>query len=355
MKSSKKVTIIDFSGKHLFIGIDVHKNNWVVTVRALNLELRTFSIDPFPQVLERILLRDYPGGIYHLVYEAGCFGYASFDYFNDKGIDIIVTPPNRVYRETGAIKTDKRDSRELAKQLDKEMLKKVIVPTQQFRELRQMLRIRDNIQKRRKQIMNEITGMLRFLNIRLETMSWGKSRVAELKGLVFTQEALSDSFALCISEYEFYSNKFSEINRLIKKHSQTIGEYTDLINRLTEIRGIGILMATTIVLFLFDRKDRFESSGQLVHYLGLTPGEHSSGEKQRKGGIVGGNPRLRAKIIQIAWKAVRWDPVLLDKYNRVYQHSGITQKAIVAVARKLMVRIYTIVQNNERYQVGLAA
>ena len=114
-------------------------------------------------------------------------------------------------------------------------------------------------------------------------------------------------------------------------------------------------MATTIVLFLFDRKDRFESSGQLVHYLGLTPGEHSSGEKQRKGGIVGGNPRLRAKIIQIAWKAVRWDPVLLDKYNRVYQHSGITQKAIVAVARKLMVRIYTIVQNNERYQVGLAA
>ena len=117
---------VDFSGKHLFIGIDMHKKNWVVTVRTRDLQLKTFSMDPFPETLQRLLNREYGGGIFHLVYEAGCFGYGSYDYFQEKELDIIVTPPNRLYRENSGVKTDKRDSRALALFLSKGLLRKVV-------------------------------------------------------------------------------------------------------------------------------------------------------------------------------------------------------------------------------------
>lgn len=355
MNCTEKVAKTDYTGKHLFVGIDMHKKKWVITVRTQALELRTLSIDPFPQVLETFLQRDFPGGDYHLVYEAGCFGYASYDYFQERDIDIMVTPPNRIYRESNAVKTDKRDSRQLALFLSKGLLHRVIVPTQQVRELRQILRIRNKQQNRKKQIQQEILGMLRYLNVSLKSRNWGRHRLAELKQIRFCEEGLDHSFSSLLAEYEFYVKQLAERDQHIKKYSRQVKEHWPTIERITQIKGIGYLTAFQLTVYLFDRKDRFSDSGKLVHYLGLTPSEHSSGEKQRRGGISGGNPQLRALIIQIAWQAVRWDTVLLDKFDRVYQHSAIRQKAIVAVARKLMVRLYTIIQKEEKYQIGLAA
>jgi transposase len=350
------VITVDFSGKHLFVGMDLHKKQWVVTVRTVDLELRTFSMDPFPAALDRHLHREYRGGIFHLVYEAGCFGYATYDYFREKGIDIIVTPPNRLYRERGAIKTDKRDSRQLAMFLSKGMIPAVVVPSKQVRELRQIIRIRDKQKKRKTQIQREIRGMLVFLNYPLGTRSWSKAMLSELKELTFSEEGLTLAFSSLIEEYEFYKEKVIESERLIKKISEQIPVYRNCLQRLIRIRGIGNLTGFRLVVQLFDRKDRFVTAEKLVHYLGLTPSERSSGDKQRKGRCGHrGNPELRAMIIQMAWQAVRWDPVLLDKFERVYHRSGSTQKAIVAVARKLMVRLYTIMQRDETYQIGIAA
>jgi len=347
---------VDFSGKHLFIGIDMHKRNWVVTVRTRDLQLKTFSMDPFPEVLEILLDREYGGGIFHLVYEAGCFGYGTYDYFQEKGLDIIVTPPNRLYRENSGVKTDKRDSRGLALFLSKGLLKKVVVPSKSVRELRQILRIRDKQKKRKRQIQQEIRGMLLFLNYSIRSKNWSKSMLCELKGLRFCEEGLNIAFKSLLEEYEFYSEKLIQSNCLIRQTSQQLGRSYPCIDKITAIRGIGDLSGFRLAMHLFDRRDRFIDSDKLVHYLGLTPREHSSGEKRRKGKTGHcGNPELRASIIQIAWQSVRWDPVLLDKFDRVYSNSGIKQKAIVAVARKLMVKLYTVIQKNKGYQVGLAA
>jgi len=57
----------------------------------------------------------------------------------------------------------------------------------------------------------------------------------------------------------------------------------------------------------------------------------------------------------MAWVAVRWGEALLEKFESVTSRVGSRQKAIFSVARKLMVRIYTIVQNGEDYIKGLAA
>ncbi|MCZ7609850.1 MAG: hypothetical protein M5U17_06750 [Ignavibacterium sp.] len=53
----------------LFIGIDVHKAKWVVTIRTYDLELKTFSMKPSAEELEKFLLKNYPGAEFRIVYE----------------------------------------------------------------------------------------------------------------------------------------------------------------------------------------------------------------------------------------------------------------------------------------------
>jgi len=61
----------DFRNQDFHIGIDVHKKNWVVTIRNNQMELRTFSMNPSPEELHRHMEHNYPGGRYISAYEAG--------------------------------------------------------------------------------------------------------------------------------------------------------------------------------------------------------------------------------------------------------------------------------------------
>ncbi len=58
-----------FENKELFVGMDVHKAKWVVTVRSYDLELKTFSMQPIAEVLEKFLLSTYPNAKYNIVYD----------------------------------------------------------------------------------------------------------------------------------------------------------------------------------------------------------------------------------------------------------------------------------------------
>ena len=99
---------------------------------------------------------------------------------------------------------------------------------------------------------------------------------------------------------------------------------------------------------------RFGSGKPLAHYLGLTPGERSSGETKATGHITGqGSPQVRAWLIQCAWRAIRLDPVLLAKFLAVSAHSKSKKKAIVAVARKLALRLRAVELSGQPYEIGV--
>lgn len=66
---------IDYTDEEFFLGIDVHKKSWKVTVRINGMELKTFSMDRSPEQLYRYMHKRYPGGSYYSVYEAGFCGY----------------------------------------------------------------------------------------------------------------------------------------------------------------------------------------------------------------------------------------------------------------------------------------
>jgi hypothetical protein len=72
MEQSNK---INFEGQHFHLGLDTHSTNWKVTIQFNHMELKTYTANPSPKELAEKMRRDYPGGVYHSVYESGFCGY----------------------------------------------------------------------------------------------------------------------------------------------------------------------------------------------------------------------------------------------------------------------------------------
>lgn len=355
MKSEESVNKSFFEKVILFIGIDVHKAKWVVTIRTYDLELKTFSMQPSAEELEKFLITNYPGADYRIVYECCFSGFWIYDYFSEKGYQIIVTPTNRIYKDGSTIKTDKIDSRKLAFQHSRGLLREVVVPAKKIREYKYIFRIYDKQKMRKGQILRQVKAILEQKNHPLKWEKWNKALIEKLKELKFEDKLFDLKFGNLLKEYEYVVSQIKDSEEIIGKikEDEVLGQH---ISRIEKINGIGIISSVRMSLYLFDRKDRFESSEKLNHYLGLTPSERSSGEKVSRGrsGMYG-NKQLRSIIIQLAWKTVRKDGALLNKFERVYKKNGSKQKAIVAVARKLMSKLYAVVIKEEAYRVNMAA
>jgi len=344
-----------FENKDLYVGIDVHKKRWVVTVRTYDLELKTFSMDAGAEELERFFVDNYTGALLHIVYECCFSGFWIYDYFHQRGFNIIVTPTNRIYRDGSIVKTDKIDSRKLAFQHSRGLLKEVKVPAVKIREYKYIFRIYDKEKMREGQILRQIRCILEQKNHTLKWEKWNKLFIEKLKEVKFQDNIFNTKFTQLINEYEYVKAQIKDSEKRIKEIAEE-KELSDKIRRLEKIKGIGVISAVRLVVYLFDREDRFISGEKLVHYLGLTPGEKSSGEdviRQRTGLI--GNRQLRSIIVQLAWVAVRKDGNLLDKFERVYKRNGSKQKAIVAVARKLMMKVFAVIQKEEEYEINIPA
>lgn len=337
----------------LFIGIDVHKSKWVVTVRTYDLELKTFSMKPSAEELENFLLKNYPGAQYRIVYECCFSGFWIYDYFTEKGYKIIVTPTNRIYKDGNTNKTDKIDSRKLAFQLSRELLREVLVPKKRIREYKYIFRIYDKQKMRQGQILRQIKAFLEQKNHPLKWTRWNKGLLEKLKEIKFEDKLFDLKIGNLVKEYEYIVEQIKDSEKIIGKikEDKELGRRISIIEK---INGIGIISAVRMSINLFDEKKRYESDEKLNHYLGLTPSEKSSGDKIKRGrsGMCG-NRQLRSIIIQLAWMTVRKDGSLLDKFDRVYKTSGSKQKAIVAVARKLMTKIYAVIQKEEEYKINI--
>ena len=141
---------------------------------------------------------------------------------------------------------------------------------------------------------------------------------------------------------------YKELRHLIKKE-----RYQRQMEIYTSIPGIGKLTAIRLILEWGDLR-RFSSAKQLSSYTGMTPSEFSTGDSVRKGHITGqGNRQTRAWLIESAWTAIRYDPVLHKKYADIVERTRSPKIAIVAVGRKLAVRLRTCLLSNELYQIGV--
>jgi transposase len=95
---------------------------------------------------------------------------------------------------------------------------------------------------------------------------------------------------------------------------------------------------------------RFSNPKKLVSWAGLAPSLHQSGNIIWTGNITRqGNSRIRWYLVEAAQKAARYDPKLIPVYQRIAKKKG-NQKAVIAVARKMLVSIYHVLTRNELYE-----
>ena len=339
----------------LFVGIDLHKLRWHVTIRTLDIELFSASIPGTWEALQRILAR-YAGHQLQAVYEAGYFGFRPHDRLVTHGIPCLVTPPSLVPQEYGnRVKTDRRDSRKLAHLLAKGLLKRVWVPSEEELYHRQVIRRRRQLVRDRVRTQSRIKAELRFYGIHLEEprRRWTQIYFANLRHINFGNRWMQESFDRLLEQYEFLSTQIDKQTRLLRELSETV-LYQERVEILQSIPGIGVISAMELLLELQD-VSRFRRAEQLAAYVGLTPSQYSSADKVRMGRITGiGKNTLRAILVEASWKLITKDQDMREKYERIKIRSG-GKRAIVAIARTLLLRMRRMLLNKKSYELQLAA
>lgn len=93
----------------------------------------------------------------------------------------------------------------------------------------------------------------------------------------------------------------------------------------------------------------FRDSESLASFIGLIPMCHSSSEKENIGNItIRKHATLRCYLVESAWKAIRFDPVMMMAYQN-YRARGLhPNKAIIKIARKLLNRIFYVLKHQQR-------
>lgn len=339
-------------GKDIYIGIDVHKDSWHVTIRAGGIELVTVSMQSGYHALRKLLQRFEDCKI-KVAYEAGPCGFWLYDRLMSEGIETIVVPPSLIPVESGnRVKTDKRDSRKLARLLESNMLKRVHVLTEEERAQRELVRTRRQLIEHQCDVARQIKSKLLFYGIRSPFIGsrWTKSYLAWLKGLIFEQEILKKSFERLIELYEYLTVQIKEISKEVVGLSWS-EKYLKRVELLRSVPGIGILSAMEILVEL-QEVGRFKSSRHLASYIGLTPSEYSTGQLIRQGGITRcGNKRIRTALVESSWILIGKDPFMQMKYRRLKNAKG-GKRAIIAIARKLIIRLRRMLLTNIPYRIG---
>ena len=336
-------------GERLFVGIDLHKRKWHVTIRTVDVELFSGTIPGSWMALHRLLDR-YKGNQFQAVYEAGYFGFWLYDRLVEYGVDCLVTPPSLVPLEYGnRVKTDRRDSRKLAHLLAKGLLKRVWVPTKEERYHRQVPRRRRQLIGDRVRTQNRIKSELTFYGIDLPTPKgkWTQIYFDNLRRVRFRNRWMQESFNRLLEQYDFLSVLINKQTRILKDLAKT-PLYRERVKILTSIPGVGVITAMEILLELQDVA-RFRRADQLAAYVGLTPSQYTSADKVRMGRITGiGKNSVRVALVEASWWLIRKDKFMRIKYEEIKARAG-AKRAIVAVARHLLVRMRRMLLDNSPY------
>lgn len=356
MKTDYQKGKILAKGKDVYIGIDVHKEKWHVTERVGGEEVFHGSMPSNYHSLRKLLDR-FKNCRIKVAYEAGPCGFGLYDKLIADGIETIVVPPSLIPIESGnKVKTDKRDSRKLAKLLESNMLKKVYVLSEADRADRELIRTRRQILEHRSDVMRQIKSKLLFHGIKSPFPNkdrWSQRYVKWLKALSFEHQVLKISFDSLIELFEYLSIQLVKISKQIIVLSQS-GKYIRKIKLLKSVPGIGILIGMELLVELPDI-ERFKSAEEIASYIGLTPSEYSTGQHVRQGRITRcGNSRARTCLVESSWHLIVKDPFMRVKYMTLKNRKG-GKRAIIAIARNLIVRIRRILLNDEPYKIGLAA
>lgn len=341
--------------KRLFVGIDVHRLNWHVTIQAGDAVMFSGSIPGTWEALQQLLNR-YSGHRLSVVYEASCFGFWLYERLLAYGAECMVAAPSLIPQEYGnRVKTDRRDSRKLAWYLSKGLLKAVWVPSRQQLYHRQVIRRRHQLLQERVRTQNRIKAELTCFGISLGNTpgAWSKRFLAELQSYQWDDRWMQSSFERLLTQYHATQAQIDMQTKLLHELAED-PMYRDDVQILCSVDGVGVITAMIYLLELGDVR-RFRTGKHLGAYIGLTPSQYSSADHVRMGRITRiGKNTLRAALVEASWMLIRKDPAMAQVYERIKARAG-GKRAIVAVARRLAIRMRRILIDRQHYVRAVAA
>src|SRR3984893_17354929 len=340
--SSPEETRCQFNGSTgvIKLGIDVHQHFYTVAVQEGSTNPKPpqrFTKEGFLHWAARLKRR---AGQAHAVYEACGFGFGLQRELSALGIHCYVICPQKLDECNRRVKTDSLDAKALCLKLDrfvqgnKDALALVRVPSEQEEQLRAIHRQREQLVKARKRLEGQGRSLLVNHGIEPVQQWWKQRAFAKLAVPAWMKELLANSQPILLA--------LQEKIRVLTVQLQAGA-------RANQPRGLGAM--TSVVI---DREignwHHFNIRRQIASYTGLCPGEYSSGNTRVQSCVTKhGNPRLRAALVELAWRLVRFQPNYkpVRKWRRALAKGALAtkaarKKAIVAVARQLALDLWRI-------------
>jgi transposase len=290
------------------------------------------------------------------VYEAGPTGYGLYDGLAAHGYSCMIAAPSMIPRAPGnRVKTNRLDSRGLSESLRGGQLKSIHVPSAVYRELRHLTQLRDTMVRQAAAHKQRIKALLLLEGIDFPLAAAGSQWTLRVKAQLrklscsgsvrFKLDQLLDSL-------EFTEKQVLSSTKEIRRFCREDAELSQSIAYLMSVPGIGWIVASQLLARIGDWRE-IDNVRQLGSFLGLVPTENSTGDRVDRGSITRlGDGRLRSKLIEAAWSAIRQDTELREFYRSVCRRNPRgkgARIAIVAVARKLSTRIYAVLKNQRPY------
>jgi len=363
MKQSSKV----------FVGMDVHKDSIDITLAEQGGEVRRFGEvgGDRTALLKAVRKLSSRGGELVFVYEAGPCGFWIQREITALGRVCWVVSPSLIPQRPGNhVKTDRRDSENLARLARAGELTPVHVPDVRDEAIRDLVRARDDAVIAQRRARQQLKALLLRNDIRyVGKTSWTSAHLRWLSELKLAQPAQQIAFQEYVDAITVATARIERFEQAMRDEVLT-WRFAPAVAALQAMRGIQFVHAMTLVAELGDLT-RFASPRQLMAYLGLVPSEDSSGQRRHQGSITkAGNAYARRALVEAAWAyrhparltriiALRQDALpkqacdiawkaqlrLCAKYRRLRARRVLETKIIVALARELSGFVWAIGQH----------
>ena len=322
------------------LGVDVHQARYVSVAQhdhATPQPPRRFRPEEFVPCVEKLLAR---GHRVYVVYEACGFGFGLCRRLTALGATCYVVAPCKLDEQNKRVKTDALDAGALCQRLsryvdgNRKELAVIRIPTEEEEQLRHIHRQRISLVRARTKLQAQGRSLL--VNHSQPTVQrwWRKAGWGALARVV--PAWLLEQLAIYRPVLELLDEQIATLTTQIEAAAPK-----DL------PPGLGKLTSVVISREVCDWS-RFKNRRQVSSYTGLCPGEYSSGNKRMPGAVTKhGNPRLRAALVELAWRLVHFQPAYPPIHKRLEilrrgskAPGSARKKAIVAVARQLAVDLW---------------
>jgi transposase len=330
------------------IGIDVGKKICRASIK-----------DPQGRILDELNFSNDTAGIQSLISKASRHGRARavvestgnmwmriHDALEENGIDTVLANPLETKKIAHAkIKNDRLDARILADLLRGDLVYESYVPSKEWREKRSLVRHRVALVKARTALRNKVHALLEKYEYRTDlTDIFGKAGLEWLRGLELSpiDRVIMDTSIASVLNLSIQIG-------VVSRHIATYAWTSNDVKLLLSLNGVDVFTAMVITTEIVEIR-RFLTPWKVVAYAGIAPGQRESAGKTRHGRVTKqGSRSLRWIMVQSARQAVRHDPRFKAYYERIERKKG-DGKAIVAVAKEMLVVIWHMLTKQEQYR-----